>query len=82
MLPVALENLLFHIMPNRAGHDGKRLGSKIAKSVILRLIFCILTSICYGIPSPQDSGVLCRIMLTLHLPVPLWVISVGVTYCA
>eukprot|EP00808_Paulinella_micropora_P003056 g39754.t1 len=39
MLPVALEDLLFYIMPIRFGSDGK-----IAKSFILRLQFCILTS--------------------------------------
>eukprot|EP00808_Paulinella_micropora_P001938 g8619.t1 len=40
MLPVALEDLLLHILPTRAGPDSK----EIAKSFIVRLQFCILTS--------------------------------------
>ena len=44
MLPIVLEDLLFHIMPARLDNDGKPIGRKLARSIITRLQYHILTS--------------------------------------
>eukprot|EP00808_Paulinella_micropora_P020201 g16823.t1 len=66
MLPVALEDLLFHILPYRAGPDGKPLGRKIAKSFTFVSNFvCELRDSAARLTS--DSGV-AVIMLALASP--------------